>query len=172
MRRPGFAVIEYDKETRATRVVESSVVDNKSTKALRTHGQMLLATAAELRRYFEKYKDRKLILAKEDAVMSYRNINTSVTISKVHGVADMIAAEYGYFDFQGIGTTAIKKMLTGRGDAQKDEVERGTRVFIGHEYEYQFDDESDAVAVGLAWLIQGGLLKMPKNWKLPEKENG
>lgn len=48
MRRPGFAILSYEEETRAVRVLEMSNIDNKTAK--KPHGQMLAEIAHEFRR--------------------------------------------------------------------------------------------------------------------------
>lgn len=48
MRRPGFAVLSFDGNTRKVEVLEMSNVDNKTSK--KPHGQMLSEIARELRR--------------------------------------------------------------------------------------------------------------------------
>lgn len=107
---------------------------------------------------FDRYKDKKLILVKEEVFTTRSNINTGLTIAKVHGIADLVAARHGYPDFHQLGTTAIKRILTGDGKAEKDMVAEATMRYVGP-HEYGSDDESDAVAVGLAWLIEEKLLK-------------
>jgi len=47
----------------------------------------------------------------------------------------------------------VKKLLTGSGKASKTEVAMALERYVATQ-QYETDDESDAVAVGLAWLIQ------------------
>ena len=51
----------------------------------------------------------------------------------------------------------MKKLLTGSGKALKSEVALALESYVGTQ-KYETDDESDAVAVGIAWLIQENLL--------------
>ena len=46
----------------------------------------------------------------------------------------------------------VKKLLTGSGKASKDEVAAALEKYIVKQ-DYATDDESDAVAIGIAWLI-------------------
>ena len=57
-----------------------------------------------------------------------------------------------------IPPSEVKKAATGSGTASKEEVEIGVRKWLGlsDDYVFETDDESDAVAVGLAWLIREG----------------
>ena len=52
-----------------------------------------------------------------------------------------------------LSPTTVKKLLTGSGKASKTEVAMALERYVGTQ-QYETDDESDAVAVGLAWLIQ------------------
>lgn len=49
-------------------------------------------------------------------------------------------------------------MVTGDGKAEKKVVETCLKQYFG-EHEYACDDESDAAAVGLAFLMSNGLIK-------------
>ena len=64
------------------------------------------------------------------------------------------------FNVKPITPSSVKKTLTGRGKAEKDEVADVTRKLTGYEGEYATDDESDAVAIALAYALQNGLLKL------------
>ena len=51
----------------------------------------------------------------------------------------------------------MKKLLTGSGKASKQEVASVLGIYIGNQ-EFETDDESDAVALGIAWLKQRELI--------------
>lgn len=68
---------------------------------------------------------------------------------KVVGVADLAAWQTRQGIFHEIPPTIVKKMITGKGNASKEEVAAGLVRFVG-EREYASDDQSDAVAVGVA----------------------
>jgi crossover junction endodeoxyribonuclease RuvC len=72
---------------------------------------------------------------------------------KVFGVADLAVWRCGKAAFHELAPTAIKKLLTGSGKATKEEVAAALERYVGRQC-YATDDESDAVAAGLAWLIQ------------------
>jgi len=71
---------------------------------------------------------------------------------KVVGVADLAAWSNCRTEFVEIAPTTVKKLLTGSGKATKEEVAAALETYVGN-HKYEVDDESDAVAVGLAWLI-------------------
>lgn len=76
---------------------------------------------------------------------------------KVVGVSDLTAHTSEAMPFEEIAPASVKKLVTGSGKASKDEVMSALARYIG-QWEYACDDESDAAAVGVAWLIQSGLL--------------
>lgn len=59
--------------------------------------------------------------------------------------------------FDEIAPKSVKKMVAGNGNATKDEVAAALGRHVGTQ-EYECDDESDAVAVGIAWLILNGYI--------------
>ena len=77
---------------------------------------------------------------------------------KVVGVADLAAWTTCQTEFVEIAPTTVKKLLTGSGMANKDEVAAALDKYIG-EQQFEADDESDAAAVGIAWLIRNSYIK-------------
>lgn len=59
---------------------------------------------------------------------------------------------------QGMSQSAIKLAVVGKGRADKDEVAEAVRRWTGFTGEFEVDDCSDACAVGLAKLIEEGLI--------------
>lgn len=55
--------------------------------------------------------------------------------------------------FMEIPPVSIKKLVTGNARANKEEVAKAIHQFVGT-HEYKYDDESDAVAVAIAWLMK------------------
>ncbi|MDU0071709.1 MULTISPECIES: hypothetical protein [Bacillus] len=62
----------------------------------------------------------------------------------------------------GIPATTVKSMVAGSGKAEKDELQAAVRRMTGYKGEFANFDESDAAAIGLAWLIHEGLIDKPK----------
>lgn len=90
----------------------------------------------------------------------YYNPETIKILHEVVGISDLYAWGFGGRVFDEIGPKSVKKSIAGNGLAEKDEVAAALTQFVG-EREYACDDESDAVAVGIAWLIQQGMLDDP-----------
>lgn len=74
-------------------------------------------------------------------------------LSKVAGIADLAAWQQKRAMYYELAPTAIKKLLTGSGKANKEEVAAALARYVG-EQRYGTNDESDAVAAGVAWLFQ------------------
>lgn len=71
---------------------------------------------------------------------------------KVIGISDVVAWKTCSTEFVEITPTTVKKTLTGSGKAGKEEVAAVLERYVGRQ-EYATDDESDAVAVGVTWMI-------------------
>lgn len=95
-----------------------------------------------------------------------RNSRVIEVLHKVVGVADLYAWGLGGRVFDEIHPKTIKKLVANDQLAEKDVVAQSLAQFVG-EREYACDDESDAVAVGIAWLLEKGMLDSP--YPPPEK---
>ncbi len=157
MNRPGFSILHCDTGTRTVKLIRKSVVDNKGYKGgKKPHGQRLAENADELRSYMDS--DMELIFVRERGF--YKSATETEVIFKMVGVSDLCAWQYKK-TFEEITPTAIKKLLTGNAKAEKSEVAAALEPYVGRQ-DYAFDDESDSVAVGIAWLIQHDYLDLPK----------
>lgn len=58
----------------------------------------------------------------------------------------------------GVGQSQVKLLVVGKGKAEKSEVADAVREWTGYDGEFSVDDESDACAIGLAYLINEGLI--------------
>lgn len=65
----------------------------------------------------------------------------------------------------GISATMVKSKVAGSGKAEKDELQAAVRRMTGYTGEFANFDESDAAAIGLAWLIHEGVIDKPKEDK-------
>ncbi len=89
-----------------------------------------------------------------------RNSRVIEVLHKVVGVSDLYAWGLGGRIFDEIHPKTIKKLVANDQLAEKDAVAAALSQFVG-ERDYACDDESDAVAVGIAWLLQQGLIDSP-----------
>ena len=77
-----------------------------------------------------------------------------------------------------IAATTVKKMITGDGKAEKAEVEKHVLRLMeqyadgwNHENPFTNDNESDAMAVAISWLIYKGFIKPAKAQKELKNES-
>ena len=86
-------------------------------------------------------------------------------ISEAVGVSDLIAWEFQK-EWTEIYPVTVKKQITGNGKSDKEEVAKSLTRYMG-EWEYACDDESDAAAVAVAYLLKSGAIQSA----LPESSN-
>lgn len=79
------------------------------------------------------------------------------TLHKVVGVTDMILWQSRQITFLELTPTQIKKSIADHIRAEKEKVAAGLVSYLG-EHEYSTDDESDAAAVAVAFLLIEGYL--------------
>ncbi|ARF66539.1 hypothetical protein B7C51_00130 [Paenibacillus larvae subsp. pulvifaciens] len=82
---------------------------------------------------------------------------------KVHGAwsaVDRALERFGQRVTDHLSPSTVKRLVTGSGKAEKEDVADAVRKLLGLSPDYVFasDDESDACAVALAWLIQKGVI--------------
>ena len=144
-----------------------SHVDNKSSKhKADTHAQKLKRIAEELKYILLMFP--YAFPVQEDAlgmmtVLGGKNLYSAKTVqalAQVVGVVDYLTLNMGHGEFDKISPKMVKKLVAGNASAEKDDVAKALVRFVG-EQDYACDDESDAVAVGIAWLINNDYLDSP-----------
>jgi len=161
--RPGFALFEVKDKPKLLKLMS---VDNKKKK--KSHGQIL----DEIMKAFtdEFLSDASEILplyfVREKEIL-HMKVPSERSVTKTVGIMDWLA--YSLFSmiqdpnkFDGnwyeIYPVTVKCLVAGSGKATKEDVAESLQSYIGKQ-EYKCDDESDAAAVGIAWLIQQGRIK-------------
>ena len=150
LNRPGFAVLSYDNETGKASVLETSYINNHQIKPV---PEKLMDVVREIDRYVHTYDG--LIPVREKGFVRYQN--ETIALAKVAGAADIAVWNSLGKEFYEMAPVMIKKVVTNNARASKEEVAEALKDYVG-EREYAVDDESDAVAVGVAWLIRAGKL--------------
>lgn len=77
------------------------------------------------------------------------------TIFRMVGVSDLVAWDKAGSVFAQLAPKEVKKLIAGDGKAKKEDVASALPYYVGDQT-YRTDDESDAVAVGIAWLLKEG----------------
>lgn len=167
LRRPGFCLLEVDNKDGKANIVDIRLmsVDNK-TKRNKTHGQIL----REILFCFNKFlscsrnidempeesaaDDDGFYFVREKMILN-KKVPSERDVAKVVGIMDYYLDAQEWFE---IYPVTIKCLIAGSGRAEKAEVASALSMYVG-EQKYQNDDESDATAVAIAWLIQNHQIK-------------
>ena len=152
LRRPGWCIIKV--ENKEIKNIELFSLDNKNKKN-KTHGQIL----TEIYDIFYNKVVQNINMGhwfyvREKMVMN-KKVPSERDVAKVVGLMDFMLGEKEWYE---IYPVTIKKLVAGSGKAEKTEVAEALEKYVGKQ-EYKCDDESDATAVGVAWLIQQGQIK-------------
>ena len=119
-----------------------------------THGHLLALIQAEFKSYLEPFTKHhpdynNFVFVREKGFLN----STTYILSKVNGVLDLTLMDIQKdLSFDEIPPTTVKKIIAGSGKASKLEVQNSLKYYVG-EHEYKTDDESDAVACAIAYLI-------------------
>ncbi|GIQ63669.1 hypothetical protein PACILC2_22370 [Paenibacillus cisolokensis] len=148
---PGFAAVSV-KNRKPTLVA----VTHAKTSANMTDAQRRAVVKSTALLFANKYGPFDGIV-REDFT-SGRNKRATQTIYSAWAAVEDGLAALGYDITAHITPTTVKKTIGGSGSADKADVAAGVRRILGLAADYRFatDDESDAAAVVLAWLIREG----------------
>lgn len=136
-----------------------SYVDNTSHQK-KPHGRILSEIAKEFRTYL--MTRQTAILVREQALAVRSCGGVVKTLNKVVGITDLCAWNVGHREFYEMHPSTIRKLVTGNGKAKKQEVADALEKYVGPQT-YEVDDLSDAVAVGIAWLIKNNYIEQISN---------
>lgn len=135
--------------------MKKDIVDNSgSINSKKPHGKILNEISSKLSDFLS---GKNIKLAVRERAFSRYNAETQA-IHKVVGVSEMIVWHILESKFQELAPSTVKKHVTGYGKAEKEEVAEAIDNYIPKHNLFASDDESDAVAVGIAWLIENGYI--------------
>jgi crossover junction endodeoxyribonuclease RuvC len=151
---PGLALIDVRKG-------KASVLDvsHVRTDSSQPHGLRAEIVEAWATLFIAKHaKQGFTAIVREDFVA--KTSKTGHPVYSAWGSCDKALNKFGLnFTTPAISQSAVKKAVVGVGKAEKHEVETAVRKWTGYTGEFAKDDESDACAIGLAYLIREGLIK-------------
>lgn len=162
LRRPGFCLLEIDNKDGKANIVDVRLmsVDNKS-KRNKTHGQILREILFCFNKFLscsrmtEELSDESAInddgffFIREKMILN-KKVPSERDVAKVVGIMDYYLDSQEWYE---IYPVTVKCLIAGTGKAEKQAVAEALPKYVGKQ-EYQNDDESDATAVAVAWLIQ------------------
>jgi crossover junction endodeoxyribonuclease RuvC len=162
LRRPGFCLLEVDNMDGKANIANVWLmsVDNKAKKN-KTHGQIL----REIMSNFDKFisiskqaednaEENRFYFVREKMILN-KKVPSERDVAKVVGIMDYYLDKQEWHE---IYPVTIKCLIAGSGRAEKSEVATSLRSYVG-DLKYRNDDESDATAVAVAWLIQNHQIK-------------
>jgi crossover junction endodeoxyribonuclease RuvC len=157
----GTGIIAVECDGFAIKILEQVFVDNHTIKA-KDIGMKLFnvyyAVETVVEKYIESYDCVHIVKEKGFS----RFAKATEAVNKVSGVVDLslyilrteVLAEYA--------PTTVKKAITGKGNASKEEVQEEVRQFLVSsqaDYEFLSQDTSDALAVAVTHLIVTSVLE-------------
>ncbi|PEE49757.1 crossover junction endodeoxyribonuclease RuvC [Bacillus cereus] len=148
---PGIAVI--DVINGKSKLIDVSHVKTKSTEPIALRTKTIEAWA---HLFIRKYVPYDLIVREGFAS---KIPHTNYTVFSAWNAVDRALNDFGLAVDDSIGQASVKKKLLGKGRAEKEEVEAGVRKFVEWDGEFKSSDESDACAIGLAYLLDKGIIK-------------
>lgn len=157
LKRPGFCQLHIKKTNEGLSILDisTSSVDNKTkTKA---HGLLLDEIQRHATAIFIRDKELKTFYVREQGFIGSKGAMAQMAKFKVVGIMDLLAQRCGQKWYQILPVT-VKKYVTGNGKAQKQQVQKALSYYVG-ERQYNNDDQSDATAVAIAWLIKNNQIK-------------
>jgi crossover junction endodeoxyribonuclease RuvC len=149
---PGVALLEVKRGQPKIIAMSHVKTDSKQSHALRA--QIVYAWAVA---FIHEHGAKFDIIVRED--FQGRSSVQNHPVFAAWSALDRALAEFGLtFTAKPISQSKVKRLVVGKGKAEKDEVEQAVRALTGYTGEFATNDESDAVAVALAYLIEKGLI--------------
>ncbi|WP_353854765.1 crossover junction endodeoxyribonuclease RuvC [Bacillus sp. Bos-x628] len=158
---PGFAVLDlkYRKSKPHVSIAHLSSVSTTS-KSADSHRYAYIEAATTM--ILHEFGPVDVIV--REHFTGGRNKRSTQTVFGAWAAIDLALGKYGYKVDVEIQPTTVKKDVTGKGSASKDEVEAGVRRMLSlpEDFTFRTDDESDALAIGLSYLVREKIIAAGK----------
>ncbi|WP_144466713.1 crossover junction endodeoxyribonuclease RuvC [Bacillus nitratireducens] len=148
---PAFAVVAWD--GRHLDVLHKSHIKTNTKKS---HGYRLCEIYRHLGSILMEWQGRLTAVVSEKGFSRFANVTQILFM--VHGVAKLAIHSAGE-EVVEMSPTTVKKLVTGSGKASKEVVADSLLGYFPIKLEFATDDESDAVAVALAYLLKKGVIR-------------
>ncbi|PJC31974.1 crossover junction endodeoxyribonuclease RuvC [Candidatus Roizmanbacteria bacterium CG_4_9_14_0_2_um_filter_39_13] len=119
----------------------------KTSKAI-LHELRLKIIYETLNEIIEKHKVERLVIEK---LFFFKNKKTVLEVSQALGVIELSASIMN-IPISRLTPLEIKQIITGYGTADKESVQKMIKLELGDQIVFKDDDESDAIACGLAYI--------------------
>lgn len=147
---PAFVVMEKTEE--GLHILHKSSL---KTNAKKTHGYRLFQIYQHMDEIVNVYESQLDYIVSEKGFS--RHARTTQILFMVHGIARLNAHQHGY-DVKELSPTTVKKAVSGNGKNSKEMLADAVKGYFDTDITFKNTDESDAAAVGVAFLIQKGKL--------------
>lgn len=149
----GFAVFEKQDTPRKISFITSGLIKTKKTTAPELR---LLQIFDEITKLFDSYKPDILIM---EQLFFFKNQKTVIAVAQSQGAILLAAAQKG-MPVEYLTPLQIKQTITGYGSSDKKSVHKMLQLILKQDLQVEDDDQSDAIACGLAYCyINQNLLK-------------
>jgi crossover junction endodeoxyribonuclease RuvC len=140
----GYAVFSKEKST--PEYIKSGLI--KTSKAL-SPGERLLELHDNLFKVINKEKPDTLAI---ERLFFTKNVTTALGVSQSVGIVLLLAAQ-NKLQIIELTPNQIKEIITGYGNSDKKSVQKMLWLQLGREIKVKDDDESDAIACGMAACV-------------------
>ena len=143
--RLGIAVLEKNKGDKKETLLFSECFKTKTTN---THPERLLLLGQELEKIILKYVPEALAI---ETLFLTTNHKTVMLVSEARGVILYESAKHNLSVFE-YSPPQIKSVVTGNGHCDKKAIIKMIPLLVKIDKEVKYDDEYDAIAVGLTYF--------------------
>lgn len=159
LKRPGFCKLTVEKTEDKVMLTDIKLmsVDNKNDRK-KVHGELIDEIMKAFTAFIPDTDKEKVpcFYIREKEIMNQK-LPSERDISKIVGMTDWILWRLGEI-WRNIYPVTVKKWIAGNGKASKEDVANSLPYYVGN-LNYANDDESDATAVAIAWLLQQNQLQ-------------
>lgn len=153
--RPGAAIIDFDPKKKVAKLVAVSHTKTNDKEHYAIRSAQIEHWAHLFARAHQKRGGGYDVIVRESYSGKFGNHSIFSAWSGVDRGLHYLTLD---FTEKAIPQSSVKKAVLGKGKAEKEEVADAVRKILGEDIEFACDDESDAVAIGLAYLIREGLM--------------
>lgn len=148
----GYSVVEWNGQS-ATVLAVGHIDHKHKGRQKWSRGKKLLNIFQQLKTVINQWQPD--IIVREKGVS--RHAAVTQTLFCVVGVSDLLLETCGYPACNEIAISSVKKQITGDGRAEKETVATELQQYLTAPQEFAVDDESDSVAVALAYCMKEGI---------------
>jgi crossover junction endodeoxyribonuclease RuvC len=143
--RLGFALIESYDSNNLYKLLQCGIVE---TSKFDSEAKRLTEIRLDLLNIIDNFKPDVLAI---EELFFFKNLKTVIPVAQARGVVLQLAYESGMQIFE-YTPLQVKQIVTGRGRAEKSEVESFVMADLGLSEKIRPDDAVDAVAIALCFL--------------------